>query len=489
MRKLIALLLTAGVMVGTPTSALRIACTEAALNTEIARVNACGVDYTGNCSIANRKITFNCTDTTILIKDDDISNRTCSVSTWYCVCGGTPLDQDRCASDSDCTGGEPTCEWNDHMCHPGTEPSAGFCNDGNWRDRRTVEVDDVEIDGENRNIVFALDPPCNDRVGTGVTETEQGAPFVEFDADNGAIRNLELNDFWQNYHAVGADVDNFEATNIKTTFACDDAPRIATGTGTGNLIDGYEIIGHKDKVFSMLGGHSGGSLPSNPNWTLRNMTLDIDAAGAQIFSIQSGTALIELSSFDGGQHSNITGGEVWIDRSIFTGMKRGIGITGSASVKVTNSRFEGMDNVGIAVCQTSSLDAECNEFINNGASGSSISFSSGNCAAGHRGGISKESGATVDAGNGSLTSVGNNTFRTNQALDIYLFSGSASAEDNCWTGTAGLCDDTTPDVSSGVDADPRLSSAPVCLTPGPTEDEDDLIITKVRQLQRRAIVP
>jgi parallel beta-helix repeat protein len=464
-----------------------IACTEAALHTEIARLNACGADLsTWGCERWNRRVTFDCSSTTIKLRDDDSADRGCSNGTWFCVCGGTPAGLNYCASDSDCVNSD--CMYNDHTCHAGglhgqaaTEPSPGYCS-GNYRSTRVVEVDHVIFDGESNGITFELDPRCSARVGvSNATEFEQGAPFMQFDADFGGVKNLSLDYFWQGVEAVGSDVDGLVVDNVDFTHACDDYVRGWSGTGTGNVVSNSDFADGLDKCIQISATQQQAT-----NWLIDTNTFRC----SQPVKLDHGNVTFRDNVFgDGVTRDNgcsaANDSESYWEGNTFDYARWGLRIQGAASATLNGNTFSDNTVTGLMVCDTATVDAECNTFSNNGGSSP---LDTGSCASGMDGGVSISSTGTVDLGGGSLTSAGQNVFYLNSPYDVENLTGvSVKAEENCWSATSGNCDDATPDVSGTVDTTPVESSFPsACATitvpstesacaDGLDNDEDGLI--------------
>lgn len=388
-----------------------VACTQAALEAAIA-----------DCGGASGRITFDCSDTVILLDDAD-----------------------------------------------------------GWAARQLF-CDDVIIDGLDRNITFELDPPCFEGFPPGscapedlnndgtcdCPEYENGTGFVVLEGNNNTVRNLSLRYFSEGIHAAGA---NNTVENVNFTRHCDDA-LTNQESAVGTVFSNIEILDGCDKCAQVAGDISLTSADpeSRDYW---NATLDdVRFVGCEkpLRAAQGGRFLLNGCQMVGPGSARFhcvgpllsTGvGDqqvVHIVDTLIDNCTRGLRVGGEVELVVRDSVIRNTRFFGLRASKNAVVSMQGNQVVDNGGRKSTSEPGSG--------GVVVLADAELDLGGGALTidgqlvsSTGGNTVCRNKAppriareVDASLLNDPAQvvkAENNTW------CSDSPASrVLGNVDLDP-----------------------------------
>ncbi len=282
-----------------PTWANEVACTESAFEAEIARINACTggetqgacvdshcsnaqIDCTSDadcdCTPGGKTITFSCAasctpweprsydpDCLILLSDMLDDGSLCSKSNAGCCDNAndqvdgcsTALCEDDSQTDSCCVrtgcnpGDPPPCTTADYQCTAAGEPwtcctgpqRGTCCRAYSAHDTRTIEVDNVTLDGEGK-VVFRLDPCCwhrRNEFGFAYgpaqdTNINAWTPAVFLKGNAGLVKGLRWDCTWEGVSVL--DGDNNTLDGCMGWASCDDAFSVTSvvQSSTGNVI-------------------------------------------------------------------------------------------------------------------------------------------------------------------------------------------------------------------------------------------------------------
>jgi len=330
------------------------------------------------------------------------------------------------------------------------------------RTNRMITAPNVVIDGEARNITFEQSPRCGPPDAT-CPDIEGGAWFVSLQGNNGVVRNLTVQYFFEGIHVDGGNGNIVE--NVTINRPCDDA-FTNYHPATNTIFRNSTIHDACDKAVQLYGSAS----VTAPNWnaTLDRVTLTNCNDPIRMGDVSSERGRFRLTGvlvndpagglFQCGYNLWDGGGYIQMEDSTVDGCK-GWHIGGSMEARIVGSTFSNNVMRGVLLYGNARVSFERNLFTMNGG---------GSSANPGYGGVSIKETAQADLGGGSLTlqgvavtSAGLNTFLGNRGptdttLDIEnLTTTNVKAENNWWGDLA-----PADQIAGTIDFSPFLSSAP-----------------------------
>jgi len=346
-----------------------------------------------------------------------------------------------------------------------------FIRTSSPRDNRVVSCDGVTIDGEDRNITFQQDPPCEQGYETTCPDIEGGAWLVSLRGNRGAVRNLTVRSFWEGIHVSGGFGNSVE--NVVFDRPCDDALTNLEGA-TGTVFRQVEVRRACDKGIQIYGRHIATTAnldPADPSYyDLQILDSRFVDCKQPIRATQRGRFLVRGNRFEqvdsqGGLFScdgprfGGSGIAVYFENNRIEGCRRGVRVEEEAQFLASGNSFLGNALRGAAVYGSALARFDGNRFEGNGGSSSAEAY---------YGGLAVAGSARVDAGGGALTldgrtesSRGGNLFLGNRGpsgrpLDVQnLTSIVVRAEGNWWGDL-----DPSDQVEGPVDFEPWLTAPP-----------------------------
>lgn len=350
--------------------------------------------------------------------------------------------------------------------------------DGN----RLITANNVVIDGENRNIVFEMNPPWwDDRTdacgggdcdpnGDGVPdlcpEFEGASMFLNLQGSDITIRNVTFNYFWDGIHMGRNGGSRQILDNVVCDNPGDDCVSNPTNTGNRLTIRNSRFSRACDKAVQIYGTDISSTTFDHvviESSTFTNCSAPIRAPyaggrfrilGNTIQSVNPGGIYVcDGPRFDGSASA------VYFEGNTLDGCRRGLRVGGSVHLISSENVYRNNSLRGVAVYGSARASFQDDVFANNGGSTSSEAY---------YGGLSVAGTAVADAGGGSLvldgltrSSLGRNSFLGNRSSsdathDLENQTTVQVKAEQCWWGDADPSDQT----SGPVDATPALSSAP-----------------------------
>lgn len=331
-------------------------------------------------------------------------------------------------------------------------------------------LDNVVIDGEDRNIVLAYAGAFS-----GCTTGDNGVngpPIGRMRGAGSAIRHLTFQNFLESLQISGP--NNTVEESVFLAHGCsDDGLSTTAMQATSTIIRNNRLQGYRDKAFQMSYGSG----------TIEGNTF-IDSAqairGPYDNAAAGGTFVIRGNSMrTTGNREACTG--VTIDGSYRVVFERntlecyrGLRLGGSTQAIVRDNTITGNPRQGVLIGGNALVSLSSNTITNNGGSPGSEPA----------GGVVIWENGQADLGGGALTingqsvvSAGRNRLQGNGVADVRnLRSGySVRAEHNCWDRST-IGEITAGDITGAVDVDPLGSTC------GPTTGQAPLAPTNVRLL-------
>jgi cysteine-rich repeat protein len=260
---------------------------------------------------------------------------------------------------------------------------------------RTATCDDLVVDGLDRNITFALDPPCYeiplpaedcavalaDDGTCACPAVNRGDGFLRLHGDRNVVRNLTVKGFFEGVHLAGR-----ESTVEYATFEriCDDAIGNIDG-GVGNLFQNLVVSKGCDKCSESFGDVS--LTDPYPHFRTHYNAIFRDIAFSEcqqpLRMTEGGRFLIErvdiaggatgLFSCNGPRFTSVAGADLVIEMrdSTIRRCRRGLRIGSDAEALVYRNRIESSTFRGVLVTAGGAARLWDNVILGNGGAGNS----------------------------------------------------------------------------------------------------------------------
>lgn len=348
---------------------------------------------------------------------------------------------------------------------------------------RLLTGSDVIIDGEDRNIVFRMNPPwwddsttaCGgancDPDGDGIpdacAEVEGASRFLRLGGNRVTVRNLAFNAFWDGIHLGRHGASDQTLDNVSCDSPGDDCVSNPTNAGRRLTVRNSKFSNACDKALQVYGNDPSASQDLDLTVEGNEFTNCVQPMHAPytggryrisanvMKSANPPKAIYRCTgpTFDG------TGTILEFDGNVVNSCRRGLRLGGSVQAVVRSNRFVSNGLRGVAVYGTARASFAGNTFEGNGGETSSEAYYGGLCAA-----VS----SIVDAGGGSVTidgtpvaSSGGNIFLGNRSssdatLDLKNATSATLKAEGNWWGDVSPADQ----VDGSVDFTPWLSVPP-----------------------------
>ena len=348
---------------------------------------------------------------------------------------------------------------------------------------RTTHCDDLVIDGLDRNIAFALDPPCYeipvpaedctvtlaDDGSCACPAIDDGDGFLVLRGDRNIVRNLTVRHFFEGIHTAGRET-TIEDTRFERI--CDDAVG-NVDDGVGNVFRRLAISEGCDKCSESFGRieltDADPRLRTHYNATFEDVAFSkcqqplrmTDGGRFLVDHVDISGGVGGLFGCNGPRFTSTAASDLVVEvrDSSIRQCRRGLRIGGDAEALVYRNRIEASSFRGVLVTASGVARLWDNVIVRNGGAG--------NTEPGF-GGVTATVNGRIDLGGGSLTidgveasSPGGNTICDNYApggvrADLANETGEAiSALGNYWCTI-----DPSSRVRGAVLATPALEAAP-----------------------------
>jgi len=348
---------------------------------------------------------------------------------------------------------------------------------------RLLTGSDVVIDGEDRKIVFRMNPPwwddsttacagadCDpdgDGVPDACAEVEGASRFLRLQGNRITLRNLAFNAFWDGVQMGRNGGSDQTLENVSCDSPGDDCVSNPTNPGRRLTVRNSKFSNACDKALQLYGNDPSTSRDldvtvEGNEFTNCSQPMHAPYAGGRFRvsnNVMKSAAPPKPIYACNGPRFDGSGTIVEFDDNLVTGCRRGLRLGGTVQAVLRSNEFRSNGLRGVAVSGSSRVSVTGNTFDSNGGETSSEAG---------LGGLSAGDTSVVDAGGGSVTidgspivSSGGNVFLGNRSssdstLDVQnLTTATLKAEGNWWG-------DLSPadQIAGSVDFDPWLTGPP-----------------------------